>query len=138
MKNDFGPNENAQEKFHIISNFFKYDLIINSPIEIIDIQKKYILKKTIYSILLNDNDTEIPKQTPVNCLLILKNIWLLSGRDDGQIYIYDLFKLNLLKNHQCHNNKIDHLIELKNEENEIIKICSCSEDKSIKFWKIVN
>ena len=136
MKNDFGPNENDQEKFNIISNFFKYDLIINSPIELIDIQKKYILKKTIYSKPLNDNDIEIPKQTPVNCLLILKNIWLLSGRDDGQICIYDLFELNLLKDHQCHNNKIDYLIELKNEENEIIKICSCSEDKSIKFWKI--
>ena len=123
-------------KYKMISNFYKYDFIINSPVELIETKNKYKLKQTIYSNPYNNNDFILPEQTSVNCLLILSNNLLLSGRDDGNITIYDSSSFSLIKKYKSHNAKINYLIELKNEENESIKICSCSEEPSIKFWNI--
>lgn len=134
-KNFLEIKENFQKTFNLIYNFFKYDLIINSPIELIKEKKEYKLINTISSKKINQ-EYNISLNISVNCLLILKNNLIVSGKDDGFICIYDSNKFALIKENKSHNKKINYLIEINNEENKNIKICSCSDDKLIKFWNI--
>ena len=129
-------NDFSEETIDLMYNFFKDDLILNPPVILSKNKKSYKLKKTLFSNPIKEKDENIPNQISINCLLALDNSLLISGRDDGAIYIYEPFLLSLKKKKKAHDSKILYLSELKYGENNNTRICSCSEDKIIKFWLI--
>ena len=67
----------------------------------------------------------------VNCMTLLRNMWLVSGSDDKTIKVWDIYKENCLQTLEGHADKIKSLAILPKD-----CIASGSADRTIKLWDL--
>ena len=80
---------------------------------------------------------------PVNCILPLSTGAIAFGLGNGKIELYEISTttkhlLTIYNFKKAHKSSILDLIELNNNNNNTNTIASCSSDKKIIIWKILN